>query len=81
MDLYRERHPTLMPWPQDGAFGISRGSSRGEICVFPAVTLVNGPFDIEAGDSIGLLSDGKDIAPATSMISSTARGYTDDPWT
>jgi hypothetical protein len=34
---------------------IAAPAGGGEIYVFPAGTLVNGPFDIEAGDSIGLL--------------------------
>jgi len=68
-------------WPQDGAFGISRGSSRGEICVFPAGTLVNGPFDIEAGDSIGLLSDGKAYTCHVDDFVDSAGVAPDDPWT
>ena len=60
MDLYRERHPTLMPGLRTLRLElVAAPAGGGEICVFPAGTLVDGPFDIEAGDSIGLLSDGK----------------------
>jgi len=60
VERYRERHPTLMPGPRALRMElVAAPAGGGDICVFPQGTLVDGPFDIEAGDSIGLLSDGR----------------------
>jgi len=60
VEQYRERHPTLTPGLRTLRLDLLVApAGGGDIRVFAAGTIVDGPFDIEAGDSIGLLSGGK----------------------